>query len=144
MKKTGLFKRHAVRIALSLLLVLPMLLNTLGVIHLSVIQRLENYTYDVRLQWTMPDTVDKRIVIVDIDEKSLQEQGHWPWPRNKLAHLVDLLFDRYKIEVLGFDMLFAERDESSGLGTLEQLAHGTLSGDPAFSVALGQLKPSLD
>src|SRR5450830_213834 len=144
MKKTGLFKRHAVRIALSLLLVLPMLLNTLGVIHLSVIQRLENYTYDVRLQWTMPDTVDKRIVILDIDEKSLQEQGHWPWPRNKLAHLVDTLFDRYQIDVLGFDMLFAERDESSGLKSMETLARTELQGDANFKAALNKLKPQLN
>ena len=144
MKIVGYFKHHAVRIVLSLVLVLPLLLNAFNILNLSVVQRLEDYSYDLRLQLTMPNTPDQRIVIVDIDEKSLQEQGHWPWPRNRLAHLVDLLFDRYKIDVLGFDVLFAERDESSGLGTLEQLAHGPLSGDAAFSVALGKLKPSLD
>ena len=136
MKIVGYFKHHAVRIVLSLVLVLPLLLNAFNILNLSVVQRLEDYSYDLRLQLTMPNTPDQRIVIVDIDEKSLQEQGHWPWPRNRLAHLVDLLFDRYKIDVLGFDVLFAERDESSGLGTLEQLAHGPLSGDAAFSVAL--------
>ncbi len=140
----GFFKRHALRILLSLLLALPILFNALGLFDLGFIGRLEDYAYDLRLQWTMPDTLDKRIVIVDIDEKSLQEQGHWPWPRNKLAHLVDLLFDRYKIDVLGFDVLFSERDESSGLKTLEQLAQGQLSADPAFHAALGKLRPSLD
>ncbi|MES2880405.1 MAG: CHASE2 domain-containing protein, partial [Pseudomonadota bacterium] len=144
MKKTGLFKHHAVRIGLSLLLVLPLLLHTLGAINLNVIQRLENYTYDLRLQWTMPNTLDKRIVILDIDEKSLQEQGHWPWPRNKLAHMVDTLFDRYQIDVLGFDILFAERDESSGLKRLEALAQTELHGDANFKTALDKLKPGLD
>jgi adenylate cyclase len=148
LKKSGLFKLHAIRILLSLLLALPLLLNALDVFKLGFVARLENYAYDLRLQWTMPDTPyqnrDRPIVIVDIDEKSLLEQGHWPWPRNKLAHLVDLLFDRYKIDALGFDILFAERDESSGLKTLEQLAQGPLKGDAAYSSALGKLRPGLD
>jgi adenylate cyclase len=144
MNKVEWVKRHGVGIALSLLLVLPLLLHTLGVIHLSVIQRLENYTYDIRLQWTMPNTIDKRIVILDIDEKSLQEHGHWPWPRNQLAHVLDLLFDRYQIDVLGFDILFAERDESSGLKRLQELGRAELRGDANFKTALDKLKPKLD
>jgi CHASE2 domain-containing sensor protein len=76
MKKTGFLKLHAVRIGLGFAIVLLLLLNAAGVIPLGFAQRLENYTYDQRLQWTMPGTVDPRIVIVDIDEKSLREQGH--------------------------------------------------------------------
>ena len=144
MNKVRLFKRHAVRIGLSLLLVLPLLLHAVGLIHLGAIQRLENYTYDQRLQWTMPNTLDKRVVILDIDEKSLIEQGHWPWPRNKLAHLVDLLFDQYKIDVLGFDILFAEHDESSGLKSLEALAKTTFLNDPHFNATLDKLRPTLN
>jgi len=144
MNKVGFLKRHALRIGLSLMLVLLLLLDAQGTLNLGFTQRLENYAYDLRLQLTMPNTLDKRIVILDIDEKSLQEQGHWPWPRNKLAHLVDLLFDRYKIDVLGFDMLFAERDESSGLNSLEQLARSELRDDASFGKALDKLKPELD
>jgi len=139
-----LIKRHALRMVLSLVITLPFLLNTLGVVHLGFIQRLENYTYDLRLQWTMPNTIDKRIVILDVDEKSLQEQGHWPWPRNDLAHLVDVLFDRYQIDVLGFDILFAERDGSSGLKNLEQLAQTELGSDAGFKTTLNKLRPQLD
>ena len=144
MRLLGFCKRHALRIGLSLALALPILFNALGVLDLGFIARLENYAYDLRLQSTMPDRVDKRIVIVDIDEKSLLEQGHWPWSRNKLAQMVDLLFDRYQIDTLGFDILFAERDASSGLGTLEQLAQGALRGDAGFNAALGKLRADLD
>lgn len=143
MKKTGFLRQHALRIGLSLIIVLLLLFNAFGVFHLGFVARLENYAYDLRLQWTMPGTVDKRIVIVDIDEASLQQQGHWPWPRNKLAHMMDVLFDTYKIEVLGFDVLFAERDESSGLSTLETLAGGELKADKPFEVALNRLRPLL-
>ncbi len=42
----------------------------------------------------MPHTIDERIAIVDIDEKSLAEIGRWPCSRNRLADLVDELFER--------------------------------------------------
>ena len=61
---------------------------------IDVLQRLDDIMYDARLRATMPRTLDKRIVIVDIDEKSLAEVGSWPWGRDKLAVLVQELLDR--------------------------------------------------
>ncbi|MDD5481014.1 adenylate/guanylate cyclase domain-containing protein [Rhodoferax sp.] len=143
MKKISFFKLHALRIALSLVIVPVLMLHVVGVLNLGFVARLENYAYDLRLNWTMPGTVDKRIVIVDIDEKSLAQQGHWPWPRNQVAHMVDVLFDTYQIDVLGFDVLFAERDQSSGLASLERLARDDLKDNAVFSQALNRLRPSL-
>ena len=64
----------------------------------------------------MPNTLDPRIVILDIDEKSLNAEGHWPWSRNKLAVMVKQLFDKYQVRSSGFDIAFPETDPSSGLG----------------------------
>jgi CHASE2 domain-containing sensor protein len=50
-------------------------LHALGVMPIGVLQRLDDIIYDARLRWTMPRTLDERIVIVDIDEKSLAEVG---------------------------------------------------------------------
>jgi adenylate cyclase len=144
MNKVSFFKIHRLRILLSILIVLIFLFNTFGVLSLDFLQRLEKYTYDVKLQQTTLNTIDKRIVIVDVDEKSLQEQGHWPWSRNKLAQMVDVLFDKYNIDVLGFDILFAERDESSGLKRLETLSNNELQGNAAFRTELDKLKPQLN
>lgn len=118
-----------------------LLLNTSGALQMGFIKELENYSYDARLKILMPRTQDDRIVIVDIDEKSLQEQGRWPWGRNKLAHLVDKLFADYKINTLGFDVVFAEKDESSGLKNLEEI--GAKSGGNLNDL-VKQLKPKLD
>ncbi|MGE5026972.1 MAG: CHASE2 domain-containing protein, partial [Betaproteobacteria bacterium] len=101
-------------------------------------------TYDARLRLTMPQTLDRRIIIVDIDEKSLAEEGRWPWGRNKLAMMLDQLFDRYHVAVVGFDVVFAERDESSGLKVLEQLGEKELKNLPQFQASLMQLRPQLD
>lgn len=135
--------RHAVRIGLSLAVLALLLLNTLGKVDLGFIQGLENYTYDARLKLMMPRTVDDRIVIVDIDEKSLREQGRWPWGRNKLAQLVDKLFDDYQINTLGFDVVFAEKDESSGLRNLEEIG-ASFKSDNGFQQMVAQLRPKLD
>ena len=120
------------------------LLHASGVLPIGVLQRLDDIIYDARLRATMPRTMDERIVIVDLDEKSLAEVGRWPWGRNRMAELVDELFDRQKIALVGFDIVFAEPDESSGLKRLRQLAQAELKDQPGFTEKLGQLQASLD
>src|SRR5439155_6759998 len=60
------------------------------------------------------------------------------------ADLVNELFDRQKAAVAGFDIVFAEPDDSSGLKRLRQLAAGELRENAAFGEKLGQLQASLD
>jgi adenylate cyclase len=144
MKILELFSRHGVRFILSAVIILFMLLNTSGALPLSAINRLENFIYDVRLNMLMPRGLDERIVIVDIDEKSLKAQGRWPWSRNKVADLVDALFDGYHVRVVGFDVVFAEKDESSGLKNLEDIKTKYLPFNHAFNLAIESLRPQLD
>lgn len=49
------------------------------------------------------------IVIVDIDERSLREQGAWPWSREKVANLIRILLDEYKAASIVMDMTFPEK-----------------------------------
>ena len=88
--------------------------------------------------------VDERIVIVDIDERSLAELGRWPWSRLRLADLVDRIFGAYGALLLGLDVILAEADESSGLPALDALARGPLRQNAAFQLALQALRPALD
>ncbi len=55
---------------------------------------------------------DMPVHVVDIDETSLLEFGQWPWPRDRLATLVDRLA-AMGASVIAFDMLFAEPDRLS-------------------------------
>jgi adenylate cyclase len=132
------------RIAVTLLPVLLALLHATGAFHFSVLQRLDDIIFDARLQAAMPKTLDERIVIVDIDEQSLAEVGRWPWGRNKMARLVDTLFEKQKIALLGFDVVFAEADESSGLARLNELARNEFKDQAGFAERLRQLRPELD
>jgi adenylate cyclase len=142
-------KKHLARIVIGLIAVTMFLGHAAELYRLRLIDNLENIIYDTRLRLTMPGTVDQRIVILDIDEKSLAEkekggEGHWPWPRDRLALLLDRLFDRYQIAIVGFDIVFAERDESSGIRVLERLASRELRDVPQFQSVLAKIKPQLE
>ncbi|MCP5281699.1 MAG: adenylate/guanylate cyclase domain-containing protein [Rhodoferax sp.] len=136
--------KHWPRILVTLLPLVVALLHAVGAVRLGVLDRLDSIIYDSRLRATMPKTLDDRVVIVDIDEKSLADVGRWPWGRNHLSELTNELFERQKIALLGFDIVFAEADESSGLKRLNELAQRELRDQPGFVDKLKQLQGSLD
>jgi adenylate cyclase len=136
--------RLLVRVAISGLSLLIFAMHIAGKPRFEIIDRVENYLYDVRIRLTMPGTLDERIVIVDIDEASQVELGQWPWPRDTLATIVDNLFDHYGVRVLGFDALFAEAEETSAERLLEVLAASELADQPEVMAELATLSDSLD
>lgn len=60
------------------------------------------------------------VVIVDIDEQSLASLGQWPWSRNKMAQVLENL-SAAGVGIIGLDIVFAERDNSSPKKVLEEL-----------------------
>ena len=139
-------KKNLNRIVIGLVITGFFLAHAIHVFRLPLLDNLEAIVYDTRLRLTMPRTLDPRVVILDIDEKSLLEkekggEGRWPWPRDRLALLLDKLFDKYGIAVVGFDVVFAERDESSGIRVLERLSQRELRGVPQFQSVLDQVRP---
>lgn len=137
-------KQHIVRIAIGLVITLAFIWQAARQHDEGLIARLDGIIYDARLRATMPGGVDDRIVILDLDDKSLQEIGHWPWPRDLMAKIVDKLFDRYQVGILGFDVVFAEADTSSGIRALDRLAQVELKDSAGFQRAFQQLRPRLD
>ena len=138
-------KQHIVRIGLGLLVLVIFLVHAAELFNIRIISQLDAIIYDARMRVTMPGTLDSRIVILDIDEKSLGKLGRWPWSRDKLANLIDKLFSEYGVAIVGFDVVFAEPDVSSGIRSLEKLAsEGTLKDNEQFKAEVEKLKPTLD
>jgi len=137
-------KKHLARIALGLIITLLFIGHAARFYSVGLITQLDNIIYDTRLRLTMPGAIDERIVILDIDEKSLQEVARWPWPRDVMARIVDKLFDTYQIAILGFDVVFPEEDHSSGMRALDELARQQLKQVPEFQDAYRRLRPKLD
>lgn len=67
------------------------------------------YDLKVRVSVPRPISPDTPIVIVDIDEKSLKEEGRWPWPRWKLARLLDR-FTEGGVLLGVFDLVLSEAE----------------------------------
>lgn len=80
----------------------------------SIRDRLEYLAYDIRLNLFTDKTNNKddRIVIVNIDEKSLRQEGRWPWPRDKIAKLVKNISDA-GATVIAFDVIFQKKNATA-------------------------------
>ena len=122
--------RVAVRLGISVLPLLLFLPHALGTRPIEGLTRIENYLYDTRVRATLTRAVDPRIVIVDLDEASLNRVGQWPWPRGRIATLINRLFDDYGIRALGFDVVFPEPDGTGPSALLELLRQSALAGQP--------------
>jgi adenylate cyclase len=135
--------QRIIRLVLSALILSVLLIDISGLYKYPFLKQLENWTYDTRLNFTLLNTNDDRVVIIDIDENSLAEVGRWPWGRDKLATIVENLFGSYQAKVVSFDIVFAEKDESSGLDKFDELANTTLKDNSEFKQVLHQIRPSL-
>ncbi len=139
-----LVSRRWTRIFVTLMPLAFALLHASGIMRLGVLQTLDNIIYDARLRATLPGTPDSRIAIVDIDEKSLSELGQWPWSRDKLAALIDEIHGRQGAALIGFDVVFAEPDNSSGLQSLQRMAQSEFKDQPGFANKLREIEPALN
>jgi len=97
----------------AVVVMLPALLcagHVFGLWPVGLVQRLDGWLHDQTVQTAAPHTPDPRVVIVAIDENSLADWGRWPWPRQRMAELLDALFEQQGVAVVGFDIVFAEAD----------------------------------
>src|SRR6058998_3782230 len=99
-----------------LVLVVPLFLSGAPILDL-----IELKAYDLRFLSRGPRPPSPAVVMAAIDEKSLDAEGRWPWPRSKIAALVDIL-SREGARVIGFDIAFSEPDENSQLALIDQLS----------------------
>ena len=134
-------KRYIARAFLGVITTLGVLGHVTGYYTVPYINQIENLLYDTRVRLSAKGGVDERIVVIAVDEPSLQEHGHWPWTRDKLALLVENAF-AYNVAVIGFDMVFPERDVSSDMDILRSL--GAQTGDQQFLQRLDEFEPLLD
>jgi serine/threonine-protein kinase len=84
---------------------------------LSVLDR-QAYNFGVKLSASTEPHED--IVVVAIDDKSIQALGAWPWSREVIAETTRLL-SKAKPSVLGFTMPFDTKQYEAGLSSLAKL-----------------------
>ncbi len=78
------------------------------------------------------------VIIVDLDEASLSRLGQWPWPRDRLATMVDRLSE-LGTAVIVFDILFPEADRLSPHNLIKDAAVRSALGDGPWIEQLDKL-----
>jgi adenylate cyclase len=76
--------------------------------------RLDEGLRDGFTRLTASEQAEERLVVVDINEAGLREFGAWPWPRQQVADLVEILLGTYGARAVGLDIVFPEAGNSPG------------------------------
>ncbi len=130
--------KPSIRISIGLAITAIAVAHVLGFLPSDLIRRIDYIIYDVRLKAQVLEPVlDDRILIVDLDERSLQEIGRWPWSRSKVSELVTKLTDELGAAVVTFDVVFAEPEKSDAFALIDLLD----AQNPSLSQALNPVKP---
>lgn len=94
-----------------LLLGMILILLMTSVAFFRLLDPFEMLFLDLRFHLRGTKPFPKDIVIIGVDESSLDAFGRWPWPRDKHAKLVDLLSrESFRPNSLAFDMLFEQKE----------------------------------
>ena len=98
------------------------LLTALKVVDPTPLQNIRNQTFDAYQQL---DEIkqSEEVVIVNIGEKSLQQWGQWPWPRQNFAQMIHDLRQKNQ-GIIGLTVMFPEKDRFGGDPTLASWMKG--------------------
>ncbi len=117
-QKMNFLKRHP-----GLVLGLGIMILFLGLwfVRFHFIDTLELKFYDVMMKLRGEPEAESDIVMVDIDEDSIEKLGRWPWPRSLLSKGIQKI-NAGNPKVIGLNLLLTEAEISDGLRELESLA----------------------
>ncbi len=111
-----------------------------------ILYRLNNMAYDVQLRTRLltqsHPIITSPVVIIDIDERSIHDQGRWPWPRSKLAELINDLSNLGAV-VVALDMTFPE-PETNIVSTVSQALQSKHLTNPQLDKNLQAIIPDFD
>ena len=105
-------------------------------LELPPLMTLEKHVFDTlaRLRRT---SAERPVIIVAIDDRSIQQIGGWPWPRDYIADMIRTL-SAYRTDTLGIALLYQEAGLNNGLQEIQTIknlpcqidgVHSQLAGD---------------
>ncbi|CAB5154774.1 Protein kinase [Olavius algarvensis associated proteobacterium Delta 3] len=113
----GFLKRHP---TLILGIAITMVFLGLGFFRVGFLDGLDLKLYDVMMGFRSDPESSSEIVMVDIDDDSIEKLGRWPWPRTLIAEGIDKI-NAGNPRVIGLNFVFSEPEDSSGLQELRDL-----------------------
>ncbi|MEN8244333.1 MAG: serine/threonine-protein kinase [Thermodesulfobacteriota bacterium] len=113
----GILKRHP---ALFFGLGIMVLFLAFWFVRLPFLDTLELKYYDVMMKFRGQPESPSKIVMVDIDDASIEKLGRWPWPRSLVAEGLNRI-NAGNPKVIGLNLLLTEPETSEGLAELETI-----------------------
>jgi len=101
-------------------ILLTFMLSLTGICRPTFLEFLDYKAFDALSAPGLDADISSVPVIIDIDEKSLKLHGQWPWPRYKMALLLNRLH-AMGVRALGIDIMFPEKDRN----VMDQSSEGT-------------------
>lgn len=95
----------------------------LGFVRVEFLDSMELKLYDIRMKkiGSLKKEDSDKIVIVDIDDSSVEKLGRWPWPRSRIAKGIEKI-NKASPSVIGLNIIYSEAEESTALEVLDDLA----------------------
>jgi len=113
----GILKKHP---ALFTGLAITILFFGFLFFRIDFLDTLELKSYDLMMNFRSDPGVANEVVIVDIDNDSIEKLGRWPWPRSLLAKIINKI-NAGEPRVIGLNIILSEPEESNGLKELTNL-----------------------
>ena len=86
-----------------------------------LLESMERIVYSVEMRLDLPRSMgENKIAIVNIDEKSLNQLGPWPWPRSLIAEMIRIL-KANGAKLVGLDLIFSQKEQNQGLKEVKEL-----------------------
>ena len=86
-----------------------------------LLESMERIVYSVEMRLDLPRSMgENKIAIVNIDEKSLNQLGPWPWPRSLIAEMIRIL-KANGAKLIGLDLVFSQKEQNQGLKEVKGL-----------------------
>ncbi|MGI9536589.1 MAG: CHASE2 domain-containing protein [Desulfocapsaceae bacterium] len=78
----------------------------------SALTEVDNFFHDLYVKKRATGRAPQSVTVADIDDASLSVLGQWPWPRYRIAELVQIIGEMNPAAI-GIDILFSEPDRTS-------------------------------
>jgi adenylate cyclase len=88
----------------------------------GTVVRIDEGLRDIFHRVAADPSLENRLTIIDINEASLLALGPWPWPRQRVADLAEILLGSYAARAVGLDIVFPEPGDPQGDARLISLA----------------------
>jgi len=114
----------------------------------ELLQRADLWIHDIWVRHTLQAPASPQVTVLAVDEASLERLGQWPWPRDRVAQIVEQVIDRYGARLLALDVTFVEPDRSDAAALREALqrapaAEGAQGAGPAEAALRRELQALL-